>query len=118
MARVKANSYGDGTVYMGGNTFKNPDGTITEKYGYFTSPSGKRTYTTKDKEILILKSSDIFSVGSIIQNNEFTYQPSEIMTENEIYEEAKKMAGDKPVEDFFFDAARKLGGLNKAVEER
>lgn len=117
MARVKANSYGDGTVYLGGNKFKNPDGNISEVFGYFTSPSGKRTYTNKDGEILILKSSDIFSVGSIIQNNEFTYQPSEVMTENEIYEEAKKMAGDKPVEDFFFDAARKLGGPNKAVKE-
>lgn len=112
--RVKANSYGDGTVYMGGNTFKNPDGTITEKYGYFTSPSGKRTYTTKDKEILILKSSDIFAVGSIIQNDEFIYQPSEVMTENEIHEEATRMANGKPVEDFLIAAAKKLGGANRA----
>ena len=117
MARIPANSYGDGTVYLGGNKFKKPDGSIEERYGYFTSPSGKRTYTNKDQEILILKSSDIFSVGSIIQNDVFTYIPSEVMTENEIYDEAKRMAGDKPVEDFFFDAARKLGGPNKAVKE-
>lgn len=114
MARVKANSYGDGTIYMGGNTIKHPDGSVEEHYGYFTSPSGKRTYTTKNKEILILKSSDIFAVGSIIQNDEFIYQPSEVMTENEIHEEAKRMANGKTVEDFLIAAAKKLGGANKA----
>lgn len=112
MARVPANSYGDGTVYLGGNRIKLPDGAIISVQGYFTSPSGKRTYTDSANSILVLKSADIYEVGTIYANGVVKYKPSEIMTEAEIIAEAEKFG--KPVEDFLISAAVKLGGANKA----
>ncbi len=112
MARVKANSYGNGVVYMGGNLIKQPNGTIIRVKGYFTSPSGKRTYTDDADNILVLKSNDIYEVGTIYAGGEIKYKPSEIMTEDEIMEEAEKMG--EPVENFLLTAAVKLGGANKA----
>lgn len=112
MARVPANSYGNGVVYMGGNLIKQADGTIIRVQGYFTSPSGKRTYTDSANNILVLKSNDIYEVGTIYANGEVRYKPSEIMTEAEIIAEAEKFG--KPVEDFLISAAAKLGGKNKA----
>ena len=116
MARVKANSYGDGTVYLGGNKFKNPDGSIREVTGYFVSPSGKRTYTDADTgDIIVLGSANIREVGTIYNNDAVKYQPTEIMTEQEIREEAERLAGGKLAEKFYADAVRNLGGANKAV---
>ena len=112
MARVPANSYGDGTIYLGGNLIKQPDGTIIRVKGYFTSPSGKRTFTDDAGNILVLRSNDIYEVGTIYAGGETKYKPSEIMTEAEIMEEAKKMG--EPVENFLLTAAVKLGGANKA----
>lgn len=114
MARVPANSYGDGAVYVGGNLIKQADGTIIRVKGYFTSPSGKRTYTDDSGNILVLKAADIHEVGTTYANGEIKYKPSEIMTEFEIVEEAKKIANGAPVEDFLISAAVKLGGANKA----
>lgn len=113
MARVKANSYGNGTVYMGENRFKNPDGTITESFGYFNSPSGKKTYTDHERNILVL-SSDSDKVGTIYAHDKLVYAPTEIITESEIFEEAERLADGKTFEDFLITAAVRLGGENRA----
>lgn len=116
MARVKANSYGNGTVYMGENKFKNPDGSITEVFGYFDSPSGKRTYTDSERNTVVLRSDNIRSVGAVYSGGKAVYIPTEIMTEDEILEEARRLADGKPAEDFLITAAVKLGGKNKAFD--
>lgn len=115
MARVKANSYGNGVVYMGGNLIKQPDGTIMRVEGYFDSPSGKRTYTSPETgHIMVLRTKDFERVGTIYHNDETLYEPTEIMTEAEILEEAKKLANGQPVEKYIEAAIRSLGGANKA----
>ena len=116
MARVPANSYGDGTVYLGGNKKRKPDGTIETIVGYHTSPSGKRTYTSPETgHIMTLATRDIERVGTVVYNDEIVYEPSEIMTEQEIMEEAKNLANGQPVEKYIEAAIKKLGGKNKAL---
>lgn len=105
--RVKANSYGDGRKYAGGNTFVNADGTTEKVYGYFTSPSGKVTYTYEDGSIIVLVSGDIYEVGTVYKDGKILYKPNAIMTRAEIEEKAKTLG--EPVESYFVEAAKELG---------
>jgi hypothetical protein len=105
--RVKANSYGDGRKYAGGNTFTNADGTVEKVYGYFTSPGGKVTYTYDDDSAIVLESKDIYEVGTVYKGEEVIYKPAEIMTRAEIEERAAKMG--EPMEKYFVAAAKELG---------
>lgn len=110
MARVAANSYGDGRKYAGGNTFVNADGSTEKVFGYFTSPGGKVTYTYEDESVIVLESDNIREVGTVYKDGEIVYKPAEIMTRAEIVDLAEKLADGQPVEEFLIDAAKALGG--------
>lgn len=110
MVRVAANSYGDGKKYVGGNTFIHADGSIEKVYGYFTSPSGKATYTYEDDSIIVLESGNVREVGTVYKDDKILYKPSKIMTHAQIVEQAEKLANGKPIEGFFIEAAKILGG--------
>jgi len=110
MARVPANSYGNGRKYAGGNTFINADGSVEKIYGYHTSPSGKVTYTYEDDSIIVLDGANFKEIGTIYKDNKVIYQPKAVMSYIEIKEKAADLAvAGRPIENYFIEAAKILG---------
>ena len=115
MGRIPANSNGDGRVYLGGNLFRAPDGSLHREYGYFTSPSGKRSYCDPSTdEIVTLHSARAEEIGTIYKDDKVVYKPGRLLDGAEILYEAKRIAAGEPMEKYIANAARRLGGDNTA----
>lgn len=109
MARVPANSYGNGKKYAGGNTFVNADATIENVYGYFTSPSGKVTYTYDDATVIVLEGGNAEEVGTVYKDGEIVFKPTKLMTRAKIVEMAEELANGEAIEPFYIEAVKILG---------
>ena len=54
--------------YVGGNTFRKPDGTVHEKHGTFVSPSGKVSEIADDGTVTTIKSKDENQIGNVYKD--------------------------------------------------
>lgn len=70
MARKKLYENTQGDKYVGGNTFRRPDGTTFEKHGTFVSPSGKVSEIAEDGTITTIKSKDENQIGNVYKDGE------------------------------------------------
>ena len=68
MARRKLSENTQGDKYVGGNTFRGPDGSTYEKYGTFVSPSGKVSEIADDGTITTIKSKDKSQIGNVYKD--------------------------------------------------
>lgn len=110
MSRIPANSYGNGKKYAGGNTFVNADGSLEKVYGYYTSPTGKKTFTYDDERIIVLDGNVVNEIGSVYKDGKIIYKPAKMMSYDRLVAKAEELANGKPVEEFFIEAAIALGG--------
>lgn len=70
MARRKLYKDIQGDKYVGGNTFRRPDGSTYEKHGTFVSPSGKVSEISNDGTITTIKSKDQNQIGNMYKDGE------------------------------------------------
>jgi hypothetical protein len=64
-SNLPTGTYTQGDKYAGGNVFTRPDGTQYQTFDYFTSPSGKTTYTDQDGTITVTGSSNKDEIGKV-----------------------------------------------------
>ncbi len=124
--RVPANSYGNGTKYVGGTTMRGSDGGTYDVSGSFTSPSGKTSEISGGK-ITTTDSKDKSQIGTVYTNDgtgnySSDYKVLGSYTKSADYDDTaglqvsalrKAMNSSKDALEDAFDAS--LGTLNNSV---